>query len=64
MLLMTIRSFSGNFNELLVANFDGMRLKVVEDAALSRKQAVEVQAFEAMDCLVRRPKSFTVSKGE
>ena len=52
----------GNFNELLVANFDGMRLKVVEDAALSRKQAVEVQAFEAMDCLVRRPKSFTVSK--
>jgi len=41
-----------------------MRLKVVEDAALSRKQAVEVQAFEAMDCLVRRPKSFTISKGE
>jgi len=54
----------GNFNELLVANFDGIRLKVVEDAALSRKQAVEVQAFEAMDCLVRRPKSFTISKGE
>jgi len=54
----------GNFNELLVANFDGMRLKVVEDAQLSRKQAVEVQAFEAMDCLVRRPKSFTITKGE
>ena len=52
----------GNFNELLVTNFEGMRLKVVEDAALSRKQAVEVQAFETMDCLVRRPKSFTVSK--
>lgn len=54
----------GNFNELLVANFDGMRLKVVEDAQLSRKQAVEVQAFEAMDCLVRRPKSFSITKGE
>lgn len=54
----------GNFNELLVANFDGMRLKVVEDAQLSRKQAVEVQAFEAMDCLVRRPASFTKTVGE
>ena len=52
----------GNFNELLVALFDGMRLKVVEDAGLSRKQAVEVQAFEAANCLVRRPKSFTISK--
>ena len=52
----------GNFAELLVAVFDGIRLKVVEDAQLSRKGAVEVQAFEAVNCLVRRPKSFSVAK--
>ena len=51
----------GNFNELLVANFDGMRLKIVEDAALSRRQAVEIQCFETFDCLVRRVKSFSVT---
>jgi HK97 family phage major capsid protein len=51
----------GNFNELLVANFDGMRLRVVEDAGLARKQALELQAHETFDCLVRRPKSFTRS---
>ena len=52
----------GNFAELFVATFDGLRLKVVEDAQLSRKQAVEVQCFTAADVLVRRPKSFSVSK--
>ena len=52
----------GNFNELLIADFDAISLKVVEDAALSRKQAVEVQAFAAVDMLCRRPKSFSIKK--
>ena len=49
----------GNFNELLVAQWDGITLKIVEDAQLSRKQALECQSFAAVNCLVRRPGSFT-----
>lgn len=49
----------GNFDELILANFRGITLKIVEDAALARKQAVEIVAHAAVDFLCRRPKSFT-----
>ena len=52
----------GNFDEALEADFDGISLKIVEDAALSRKQACEIQCFAANDFLLRRPKSFAKSK--
>lgn len=49
----------GDFSEALVADFEPISLKIVEDAQLSRKQAVEVQAFGAINVVVRRPKAFT-----
>ena len=49
----------GNFDELVMANFRGLMLKVVEDAALARKQAVEIVAHADVDFLCRRPRSFT-----
>ena len=49
----------GNFDELILANFRGITLKIVEDATLARKQAVEIVAHAAVDFLCRRPKSFT-----
>lgn len=49
----------GNFDELVMANFRGITLKIVEDATLARKQAVEIVAHAAVDFLCRRPKSFT-----
>lgn len=49
----------GDFSEAIVADFEPISLKVVEDAGLSRKQAVEVQSFGAVDVCVRRPKAFT-----
>lgn len=54
----------GNFNEALEADFDGITIKVVEDAPLARRQAIEVVAHRALDFLVRRPKSFTKSVSE
>ena len=49
----------GNFDELVMANFRGITLKVVEDATLARKQALEIVAHAAVDFVCRRPKSFT-----
>lgn len=49
----------GNFDELVMANFKGITLKVVEDAALARKQALEIVAHAAVDFVCRRPRSFT-----
>ena len=49
----------GNFNEALEAGFDGMTIRIVEDAQLARKQAIEIVAHRALDFLFRRPKSFT-----
>ena len=49
----------GNFDEALDAGFDGIVIKIVEDAALARKQALEIVAFASNDYLFRRPKSFT-----
>lgn len=52
----------GNFGEALEANFDGVSIRVVtEDKDLSRKQAIEIQAFAANDYVFRRPKSFCKS---
>ena len=52
----------GNFGEALEANFDGISIRVVtEDKDLSRKQAIEIQAFAANDYVFRRPKSFCKS---
>lgn len=49
----------GNFGEALEANFDGIAIRIVtEDKDLSRKQAIEIQAFAANDYVFRRPKSF------
>jgi hypothetical protein len=49
----------GNFDEALDAAFDGITIKIVEDAILARKQALEIVAYAANDYLLRRPKSFT-----
>ncbi len=49
----------GDFNEALEADFDGIAIKIVEDATLARKQAFEIVAHRALDFCVRRPKSFT-----
>ena len=51
----------GNFGELIVADFDGLFLKV-DDISLIKRGAVQVVATKCFDCIVRRPKSFTVTK--
>lgn len=52
----------GNFGEALEANFDGISIRIVtEDKDLSRRQAIEIQAFAANDYVFRRPKSFSKS---
>lgn len=53
-----------NWNEVLVGEYDGMRIDVMTDAQLNRRQCREVQAFAAFDCMVRRLKSVSVSKPE
>lgn len=50
----------GNFNEALEADFDGIVIRIVEDATLARKQALEIVAHKAVDFLCRRPKSFSI----
>lgn len=54
----------GNFDEALEADFDGISIKIVEDATLARKQAFEIVAHRSLDFLFRRPKSFCKSKTE
>lgn len=51
----------GNWDEALEANFDGIVIRIVEDATLARKQAVEIVAHKAVDFCFRKPKSFTKS---
>lgn len=53
----------GNFNEVVVADFDGLYLKV-DDITYIKKGAVQVIATAAFDALIRRPGSFVVTKGE
>ena len=50
----------GNFDELVIADFDGLMLKV-DDVTFIKKGAVQVICTEAFDCICRRPKSFTVT---
>lgn len=50
----------GNWTEYLEADFDGIVLRIGEDTALMRKQAIEIIAHRALDFLCRRPKSFSI----
>lgn len=51
----------GNFGEVVVADFDGLFIKV-DDITYIKKGAVQVIATAAFDTLVRRPGSFVVTK--
>lgn len=53
----------GNFNEIIVADFDGLFIKV-DDITYIKKGAVQVIATAAFDSLVRRPGSFLVTTAE
>ena len=50
----------GNFDELVIADFDGLMLKV-DDITFVKKGAVQIIATCAFDCICRRPASFTVT---
>ena len=50
----------GNFDELVITDFDGLMLKV-DDITFVKKGAVQIIATCAFDCIVRRPASFTVT---
>ena len=50
----------GNFDELVITDFDGLMLKV-DDITFVKKGAVQIIATCAFDCICRRPKSFTVT---
>ena len=50
----------GNFDELVIADFDGLMLKV-DDITFVKKGAVQIIATTSFDCICRRPASFTVT---
>ena len=50
----------GNFDELVIADFDGLMLKI-DDITFIKKGAVQIIATCAFDCICRRPKSFSVT---
>ena len=50
----------GNFDELVITDFDGLMLKV-DDITFVKKGAVQIIATCAFDCICRRPASFTVT---
>jgi HK97 family phage major capsid protein len=50
----------GNFEQIVVADFDGLFIKV-DDITYIKKGAVQVIATAAFDSLVRRPGSFVVT---
>ena len=50
----------GNFDELVITDFDGLMLKV-DDITFVKKGAVQIIATCAFDCICRRPQSFTVT---
>ena len=50
----------GNFDELVITPFDGLLMKI-DDITFIKKGAVQVICTESFDCIVRRPKSFTVT---
>lgn len=48
----------GDFGEVAVADFDGLKLKV-DDITYIKQGAIQIVATKAFDCVVRRPKAFT-----
>ena len=50
----------GNFDELVITDFDGLMLKV-DDITYVKKASVQIIATCAFDCICRRPRSFTVT---
>ena len=50
----------GNFDELVITDFDGLMLKV-DDITFVKKGCVQIIATCAFDCICRRPASFTVT---
>ena len=50
----------GNFDELVITDFDGLMLKI-DDITFVKKGAVQIIATCAFDCICRRPASFTVT---
>ena len=48
----------GDFGEVAVADFEGLKLKV-DDITYIKKNAIQVVAIKAFDCVVRRPGAFT-----
>lgn len=54
----------GNFDEELEALWDGVAIRITEDAALARKQAIQISVHRALDFCCRRPKSFAKNKVE
>ena len=48
----------GDFGEVAVADFEGLKLKV-DDITYIKRQAVQIVAIKAFDCVVRRLGAFT-----
>ena len=49
----------GDFGEVAVADFQGLKLKV-DDITYIKQQAIQIVAIKAFDCVVRRPGAFCV----
>lgn len=50
----------GDFSQVVVADFDGLMIKV-DDITYIKRQAIQLVATRAFDVCVRRPKAFTVT---
>ena len=48
----------GDFGQIAVADFEGLKLKV-DDITYIKKNAIQIVAIKAFDCVVRRPGAFT-----
>ena len=48
----------GDFGEVAVADFEGLKLKV-DDITYIKQQAIQIVAIKCFDCVVRRPGAFT-----
>lgn len=48
----------GDFGEVAVADFQGLKLKV-DDITYIKQQAIQIVAIKCFDCVVRRPGAFT-----
>ena len=50
----------GDFSQVVVADFDGLMIKV-DDITYIKKQAIQIVATKAFDVCLRRPKAFCVT---